>query len=393
MPRRRRFRPNVPFLCAVAVFVLAIGAYIGLGVLSAAMAPKRLGMPAGLTLPLLARTLDAVTAVWFFSVGASIGSFLNVVAYRLPRGKTLLGNSACPYCCAPIAAADNIPVFAWLRLRGRCRTCRLPISIEYPLIELLVGLVFLIVYFTEFAVAGSNLPGVELRPAGSGLVWMSVTPLLATRVFVYLFTLSGLVAAALIAARRVETPLTLFAWVLLVIVVGELIRPAAVVVPWWLGEPCPAVTRLDALVTLGLGCVGGLIAAALTLPLLQRATGHVAWYGTLSCVGAIVGWQWVATATACILLVAVLMAWGGNRLLRGPLSRLSWTAPAVDPVVWAWLGLLIFRANWKALDGVFGGLHSLTSWLIAGLCVLLALSAAWLMGWSARARPPECEYA
>lgn len=391
MPRRRRLRLNVPFLCAIGLFVLVVAGYIGLGVLAAAMAPKRLGMPAGLTLPLLARTLDAVTAVWFFAVGASIGSFLNVVAYRLPLGKTLLGNSACPYCCTPIAAADNIPVFAWLRLRGRCRTCRLPISIEYPLIELMVGLVFLTVYFTEFVVGGGNLPGTALRPATSGLVWMSVTPLLATRVAIYLFALSGLIAAALIALRRVETPLAIFGWVLLVLTAGELIMPTSVVVPAWLGEssggPAGETTWFDALATFGLGWLAGLIAAALTQPLLQRATSHVAWYAALSCVGAIVGWQWAATATACILLVALLVWWSGSRLLRGPLKGWSWAqqrSALVNPVVWAWLGLLIFRANWKSLDEAFGGFQSTQSWLAVGLSAALALLAAWLIGLAAR---------
>lgn len=384
MPRRRRVRPNIPFLCAVGVFVLAIATYIGVGVLWAILWPRHNGIYADWTLPLLARTLDAVTALWFFAVGASIGSFLNVVAYRLPRGKTLLGNSACPYCCAPISAADNIPVFAWLRLRGRCRTCRLPISMEYPLIEFMVGLVFLAVYFTEFAVAGTNLPGSAARPVGSGLVWMSVTPLLATRVLVYLFTLSGLIAAALIAFRRVETPLTLFGWVLMVVAASHLMKPTSVVVPWWFSVASYSATRMDAVLTIGLGWLAGLMAAALTLPLLQRATHQIAWYGTLSCVGAIIGWQWVATATACILLSSLLLTWLSRGLLHRRMSRWAGTGAWADPVVWAWLGFLLFRANWKALDGFFNGLQTPTSWMMLGVCASVALVAAWLVGRTAQ---------
>jgi len=69
-------------------------------------------------------------------LGAVIGSFLNVVAYRLPRGESLATPaSRCPSCETPIKPYDNVPVLAWLWLRGRCRSCGEPISIRYPLVE------------------------------------------------------------------------------------------------------------------------------------------------------------------------------------------------------------------------------------------------------------------
>lgn len=69
-------------------------------------------------------------------VGAAIGSFLNVVAYRLPRGESLLSPpSHCPSCAARIKPYDNVPVFGWLFLRGRCRSCHARIPIGYPLVE------------------------------------------------------------------------------------------------------------------------------------------------------------------------------------------------------------------------------------------------------------------
>jgi leader peptidase (prepilin peptidase) / N-methyltransferase len=68
--------------------------------------------------------------------GATIGSFLNVVAYRVPRGESLVHpGSRCPGCGSAIKAYDNVPVLGWLWLRGRCRSCRLPISPRYPIIE------------------------------------------------------------------------------------------------------------------------------------------------------------------------------------------------------------------------------------------------------------------
>jgi leader peptidase (prepilin peptidase)/N-methyltransferase len=84
------------------------------------------------------------TAVWFFGIGTAIGSFLNVVVYRLPRGMSLLWpGSRCPGCKTPIRAYDNVPILSWLMLRGRCRKCGASISIRYPLVELTTGVLFL----------------------------------------------------------------------------------------------------------------------------------------------------------------------------------------------------------------------------------------------------------
>ena len=75
--------------------------------------------------------------------GALIGSFLNVVAHRVPRGESLVSpGSHCPSCGAPVKAFDNVPVVSWLVLRGRCRRCGARISVRYPIIELLTAVAF-----------------------------------------------------------------------------------------------------------------------------------------------------------------------------------------------------------------------------------------------------------
>jgi leader peptidase (prepilin peptidase) / N-methyltransferase len=75
------------------------------------------------------------------AMGLSIGSFLNVVIARMPKGESIVRpRSRCPGCHAPIAWYDNIPVASWLWLRAKCRRCRQPISIQYPFVELLTGL-------------------------------------------------------------------------------------------------------------------------------------------------------------------------------------------------------------------------------------------------------------
>ena len=76
-------------------------------------------------------------------LGLLVGSFLNVVIYRVPQGVSVVaGRSYCPSCEAQIAAYDNVPVASWVLLRGRCRNCREPIAARYPAVELLPAVVF-----------------------------------------------------------------------------------------------------------------------------------------------------------------------------------------------------------------------------------------------------------
>ena len=86
------------------------------------------------------------TLLWIFAalVGAAIGSFLNVCIVRLPEGESVVHpRSHCPGCETPILARDNIPVLGWLFLRGRCRSCGARISLQYPLVELTVALLWM----------------------------------------------------------------------------------------------------------------------------------------------------------------------------------------------------------------------------------------------------------
>jgi leader peptidase (prepilin peptidase) / N-methyltransferase len=82
----------------------------------------------------------------FAPLGLVIGSFLNVVAYRLPRGESIVKpRSRCTSCGTEVRALDNIPLVSWLVLRGRCRHCRAQISARYPVVELVTGVVFALV--------------------------------------------------------------------------------------------------------------------------------------------------------------------------------------------------------------------------------------------------------
>jgi leader peptidase (prepilin peptidase) / N-methyltransferase len=78
-----------------------------------------------------------------FILGICVGSFLNVVIYRIPEGLSLLNPpSRCPQCQTRLKFYDNVPIFGWLWLKGRCRYCRHPIASRYPLIEAATGILF-----------------------------------------------------------------------------------------------------------------------------------------------------------------------------------------------------------------------------------------------------------
>ena len=91
-------------------------------------------------------------------LGACIGSFLNVVIWRVPRGKSVAdGRSHCPKCGHLIRWHDNVPVLSWLLLRARCRDCRAPISARYPAVEALTAALFVLVAWRHPFPAGSSV--------------------------------------------------------------------------------------------------------------------------------------------------------------------------------------------------------------------------------------------
>ena len=121
-----------------------------------------------------------ILACFSFALGSAIASFLNVVIWRVPRGESIVSPpSHCPKCGAPIRWYQNVPVFAYLALRGRCASCREPISPRYVLVETLGGLLFLAAYWKFFApfLVGRVAPAELVLPAVNLFVcwiWISL---------------------------------------------------------------------------------------------------------------------------------------------------------------------------------------------------------------------------
>lgn len=93
--------------------------------------------------------MKIIFGVFSFLFGAAIGSFLNVLIYRMPLGKSIVKpGSFCPNCKKPIRWFENIPIFSFFFLGGKCSGCKQPISLQYPLVELFTGVVFLYLFIT-----------------------------------------------------------------------------------------------------------------------------------------------------------------------------------------------------------------------------------------------------
>ncbi|MBO1750451.1 prepilin peptidase [Actinotalea sp. BY-33] len=113
-------------------------------------------------LPVLTGPTLVAAHVLIGLLGLLIGSFLNVVAWRVPRRESIVSPpSACPQCGHALRRRDNIPVLSWLVLRGRCRDCGAPISRRYPLVELATAVLFVLVSLRF----GVEAPGVWALPA------------------------------------------------------------------------------------------------------------------------------------------------------------------------------------------------------------------------------------
>ncbi len=168
-------------------------------------------------IPLPPEILFWLMLVWLFVLGSVLGSFLNVCVYRIPQHERLLDQirglvspgSHCPKCGVPILKTDNIPILGWLRLKGRCRNCRCRISFRYPLIELLNGLLFVLVYWLE-------LPEEFQTRVTQSCTWSPLGPhfiagwsdsqMLHLRYFYHMLLLESLFAASLIDMDTMTIP-------------------------------------------------------------------------------------------------------------------------------------------------------------------------------------------
>jgi leader peptidase (prepilin peptidase) / N-methyltransferase len=215
--------------------------------------------------------LDATWVLFIFAYGACLGSLINVIAYRVPKGLSIVRPpSRCPQCDTKLSWRDNIPVLGWIMLGGKCRYCKKKISAEYPVVEACVGLLFLLFYAVWYLLPklprGSTLLGydiVAMVPRWAALN----SPYTSWPEFVLLLILlASLFAMTMVDAKTFTIPIQL-TWVPAVLAV--IVHPlhAAYLstgtslprtqIGWTWAIPTPFYTRWD-LIGLSIGGIVGL---------------------------------------------------------------------------------------------------------------------------------------
>ncbi len=285
-----------------------------------------------------------IVVAWFAIVGGAVGSFLNVIAYRMPAGLSVnWPGSHCPRCKHAIRWYDNVPVLAWLWLRGRCRDCGQPISIRYPLVEAVTSGLFLLLLAVEVFANGQNLP-LRSPAAADQSGGYSQLQLLAI-CLLHLGLLCTLLASALMTLDGRHPPRRLFVSLL---VVGFV---APIVWPWLhpqaglkevLGSAWAGV--IDSSIGLGIGYCFGRAARWLGRHVAGMGRAGYQIWGEAMLLGVVLGWQAAA--------VLVLSSMALEELTRLVALRWRWLGRATA-TVWLVPLTLLWILNWSSLAATF----------------------------------------
>ena len=235
--------------------------------------------------------------LWTYAtlVGACVGSFLNVCVYRLPENLSVVTpRSRCPGCATPISWRDNIPVVGWLLLRGKCRTCGIPISIQYPLVELVVASIWLAAAVRH----GFTWQALAVAVFFTLLLGIALTDL-RTYIIPDEFTIGGALFGLAIAAA--PGGITLGQSLLGTVVGFSFLYLAAVLGEWWLKKPAMGGGDIKMMAMVGafLGPIGtvltiflGALAGTLVFLPISIRTGKLVPFGIFLALGAAITEGW-----------------------------------------------------------------------------------------------------
>lgn len=267
---------------------------------------------------------DAAAVAGACLVAANLGSFLNVVAYRVPRGMSVArGRSRCPACGHPVRWHDNVPVLGWLLLGGRCRDCGAAIASRYPTVEAAAGMIGGIAALELFS-GGHIWPDGRF---GIGRTGIDVLLVEADWPRALVCAAHATLLFALLAWTLFEFDRTRLSWAWVMATVAGLVGLAVVaggptVLPGWTAGAQAAA---------GAG-VGVVLGATVSSPWLRQA---------LVFVGAVLGWQALVCVGAILAPVAAGRVAMGR--LRGRFFRLEpacgdlLVATALQVLAWRWL--------------------------------------------------------
>lgn len=321
-----------------------------------------------------------ILAVFLFATGAICGSFLNVCVHRFP-GETGIWRSikgitwppsSCPRCKTFIRWHDNVPIVGWLALRGRCRDCKMWISPRYPIIELLNGVLFVLVYWMEVPqgyVVETSCLHTQFGPmAHPGLGWMSTSTMFNLRYLLHIVLIESLIVASFIDLKLRIIPDACTVPALLIAVIAHFAIGRLHLVPVWIEDPftlrtlseifpwlgAPAEERVPEWIDahphwhgLAVALAGAIVGGGVTL--MVRVVGR--WIlkkeamgdgdvVLMAVIGSFLGWQAslivFAIAPVCALIVVVV-------------QRL-WRSQSVIPYgPYLSLATLVVLLNWQSL--------------------------------------------
>jgi leader peptidase (prepilin peptidase)/N-methyltransferase len=210
-----------------------------------------------------------VGGLFVFLFGACVGSFLNVLAWRLPTGQSVVTPpSRCPMCGHRLRWHENFPILGWFLLRGRCGACKVPISMQYPAVEVVVALLFTLAYIACFAPVDrsegsffADSASIWWRIQGFGWSWPAFA--------VALMAIAGLVAMTIVDAKTMLIPPEIPTGVTIIAFVGWTVQGFMPESPSLRDQmPIPVVSW-----TVAFACVGTLIGLGVSRWLL--ATGRL----------------------------------------------------------------------------------------------------------------------
>ena len=272
-------------------------------------------------------TMRFFIVTWCFFLGSCLASFLNVVAWRLPRGQSILGSSHCPNCNFKLSfIRDNVPVVGWIRNNGQCRGCKQSIPPRYLIVELILGAAFLLISLVTLWGGGITLP-LRVPNALVGFERSLYEPKwdLVQLVGYHLVLSCFLFTFALIRMERSKIPFSVVAFGLLIGFAMPLIWPSMHLANHLPSQTQPAVFApfsADHLLTLGLGALvgalmGGMIdqffGTSKSMPADTRSRTMT--YG-LALVGLYLGFQSVISVVIIWSLFRIVMratpAWQSN---------------------------------------------------------------------------------
>ena len=297
------------------------------------------------------RFSEAIFTAWFFAIGATIGSFLNVVIWRMPNGKSIVyAKSRCPACDVAILGRDNIPILGWFGLGGRCRNCNVEISARYPIVEAIVSGLFLMLYFVELISGGANLP---IRSVNSytGVLWIVLyTKWDLVGLYLYhCFLFCTLLTWVLMTKDGNRVPIRLILFSFLIAIAAPIAFPNLCLVPVWKSTP----DWMSGWVGIAMhGVMGSLIgsiagfAAYRLLRLVFQKTDNLESIVVLmpSFAGCVLGWQAVLAATVIFFMVTILTSCCLN-----PMKTLSSWMMATAFGIAVLLHHITWRMQWVSL--------------------------------------------